>query len=484
MNDPRKGESTTGLDESINRRDRTFIAGSNHVASLESSHLAAHTEFSVRAAQVQSAEELYRLSSSFLSPLLGVSEARIVFLTDGDDCDHCSFVVLSEDCSVSYEEYSELPPESAVKLAMQERRLVTTLEFSRDMFFEWDQAGQISELEQFITCPLNTKISHSGAVWLGYPAQRSLGETDLLRVHLFVQVLSTHLDMLTLSSDLLASQDALESTQSKLVEQEKIMTLSNLVAGLAHEVNTPLGVALTALSVAQERAIEVQEMLNTQSVSRRHLTTCIHEVSQGTSLAFTNLSHAAELVKDFKMFSTEHRVGHVKYLDVLKLCHNVGESLNPLLKKHRVKLNVTGSEVRLRTDSDILRSALINLIQNACVHGYGPWDPMSQSPHINRVIDVQVSSWVDQGQRGVQISVIDFGVGIPQELHERIFESFYTTARGRGGTGLGLHLVYSAIQGVLGGQLKLKSELGRGASFILMLPTLDRAPESHVEERD
>ena len=182
------------------------------------------------------------------------------------------------------------------------------------------------------------------------------------------------------------------------------------------------------------------------------------------------------------MLSSEHRVGRLEHIEVLRLCHDVGDSLQPLLKKHRVTLRVRGDEVCVRTDSGIVKGALINLIQNACVHGYGPWDPMTQSPNITRVIDVEVSESANVIHTGVQLSVVDFGVGIPLELHERIFEPFYTTARGRGGTGLGLHLVYSTIQGVLEGQLKLESELGRGSRFTLTLPTLEITPVPEVEE--
>lgn len=431
--------------------------------------LLAHLNFVTSINHVQSTEVLYQKSASMLSELLGASVASIVLTHQGKNI----LVTLVADGSVAHLNDWKVCDDSVFKVAMRSRRPITTLDIKLEQFMVGIRAVDTGGCDQFIVCPLSGRQGVYGAISVGWHSHPQLEDADVYFTQLFAQALSTTLDLLNLTSTLSLSQRVLETTQSQIVQQEKVMTLGELIAGLAHEVNTPLGVALTSLSVAQERSVEAETILNAQSVSRRSLLNCIGEISESAALAFTNLSRAAELVKDFKILSSEHRVGYLEDIEVLQLCHDVGESLRPLLKKHRVTLRVRGHEVSLRTDSGILKGALINLIQNACVHGYGPWDPMTQSPNFARVVDILVSDLPKSKDTGVQLCIADFGVGIPSELHERIFEPFYTTARGRGGTGLGLHLVHSTVQGVLGGQLVLESELGEGSRFILSLPTLD-----------
>ena len=465
MNDLHKGGPPSGSELTLNSSgsvDHPQQRLSCH------GHLGAHLRFLTSAGGASSIETLCQLSASHLSELLGAAYAYLYLPSHAQ-----ATLILAQNASIRRLPVVAFDDQSAFRIVIREMRAVTTPEYNPELFINQAMPDEWIKCDHFIACPLRGRSGLHGVIAIAWIREGLLDQGHLERAKLFAQVLSNALDTINLASDLASAHGALASTQSKLVQQEKVMTLGDLVAGLAHEVNTPLGVALTSLSVAQERAREADAVLNTQSVSRRLLLTYIEEIAQSTSLAFMNLNRAAELVKDFKALSSEHRVGHLEYIEVLHLCHEVGASLQPLLKKYRVTLKVRGDEVRLRTDCGILRGALINLIQNACVHGYGPWDPMTQSPNVTRVIDVHVAPLVDPQKYGVQVRVVDFGVGIPVELHERIFEPFYTTARGRGGTGLGLHLVYSTIQGVLGGQLKLESELGRGASFTLMLPTFE-----------
>lgn len=253
----------------------------------------------------------------------------------------------------------------------------------------------------------------------------------------------------------------LEQAQHELVRAEKMAALGGLVAGVAHELNTPIGNGLMAVSTLSDQAREFRRTMQ-EGLRRSDLEHLLGSVEQATDIAARNLSRAADLVTSFKQVAVDQASSQRRRFELAEVVGEIAVTLGPSLKRTPYVLT-TDVPAGLALDSypGPLGQTLANLINNALLHAFDGRD----AGHVHIAARL-----ADDGM--IEVDVTDDGKGIPAGLIGRIFDPFVTTRMGRGGTGLGLHIAYNAVTHVLGGSLQVDSAEGQGAHFRLRLPAV------------
>ncbi|BAO80919.1 signal transduction histidine kinase [Serpentinimonas raichei] len=275
------------------------------------------------------------------------------------------------------------------------------------------------------------------------------------------------------NNELQRTLNELRSTQDRLVQADKLAALGSLVAGVAHELNTPIGNALMATSTLQESLRQFRERLQ-QGLRRSELDAFVQQVGTADDIATRNLERAAELISSFKQVAVDQTSSQRRRFELAEVVHEILLTLQPVLKRSPFAVEVqVPSGIWLDSYPGPLGQVLANLIQNALLHG------LQGRPSGCVRIDAAV-----EGEH-LRLSVSDDGKGISQHLQDRVFEPFFTTRLGQGGSGLGLHIVHNLVTGVLGGRIALQSNPGHGARFTIQCPLLaprEAAPVSDNPE--
>lgn len=257
-----------------------------------------------------------------------------------------------------------------------------------------------------------------------------------------------------------AALSDLRKTQAELIQAEKLASLGQLVAGVAHEINTPVGVALTTATQMGEEARGFSAEARGDSLRRSRLLAFTDRMTEGANLLFSNLTRAADLVQSFKQVAVDQVSGERRQFDLKSWMTELVTSLRPLLRKRGVEVDIECPDgLEVETYPGALGQVVTNLVVNAALHAY------------------------DEGQAGLvtitvraprpgtfALVVSDTGRGIAREHIGRIFDPFFTTARQRGSTGLGLHIVYNLVVQTLRGRIDVWSEPGRGTRYTIDLP--------------
>jgi len=261
------------------------------------------------------------------------------------------------------------------------------------------------------------------------------------------------------AEQLRAAYDELTHTQEQLIESEKMAALGKLVAGVAHEINTPLGVSLTSLSYSQGLHQTLQEQFSNETLKRSDLENFLERSQQGVDIAINNLNRASELVKTFKKVASDQHVEELRRFSLADYLANTVTSLAPKLKQQNVVIKWTCDEnIMLENYPGLLWQVFSNLVMNSLIHGY---------EHKEKgTISIQVETLDDW----LKIIYQDDGCGMSDEVRNSIFLPFYTTKRHTGGTGLGMHIVYNMISQKLQGSISCESQLGQGTTFEITLP--------------
>ena len=256
----------------------------------------------------------------------------------------------------------------------------------------------------------------------------------------------------------------LRETQASLVEAEKLAALGRMVAGVAHEINNPVGSSLTVASSLQRRCEIFAAEVARGEVRRSSLNELVDAVTKATSQLVANLNRASDLVQSFKQVATDRSRLERRSFDLGQLTEQVLVGLRPELRKRQLLLNL---ECQPDLPMDSLPGpyglVLTNLVHNAIVHAF----PESRAG----TITLKAGAF---GADNVEIIVSDDGCGMTPEIRRRAFDPFFTTRRREGATGLGLHIVYSMVVDQLEGQLSLTSEPGKGTTIRLVLPRSTR----------
>jgi signal transduction histidine kinase len=263
-------------------------------------------------------------------------------------------------------------------------------------------------------------------------------------------------------SDALANVSAM---QTQMVESEKLAALGSLVAGMAHEINTPVGIAVTAASHLVQRTTELREAWQAGSMKRSTLDRYIEAVKDSSRLILTNLERSNELVQSFKQVAVDQSSEARRTFRVRSYLEDILRSLRPKLKRtpHLVEIDCDPGLI-LTSYPGALAQVVTNLVLNSVVHAY----PEGVSGRITLAAAAHDS--------GVRLDYSDDGCGIPDELRRHIFEPFFTTRRAAGGSGLGLHIVYNLVTQRLGGTITVDSAAGKGTRFTVDIPDAAAEP--------
>jgi PAS domain S-box-containing protein len=252
----------------------------------------------------------------------------------------------------------------------------------------------------------------------------------------------------------------LRETQNSLIEAEKLAALGRLVAGVAHEVNNPVGISLTVASSLERKAALFAAEVARGDLRRSSLNEFLETCRDASSQLVANLNRAAELIQSFKQVAADRNYSDQRSFDLGDLTEQVVMSLRPGLRKHHLSLTVD-CEPNLSMNSypGPYGQVLTNLFLNAVAHAF----PNGRPGEVH--IEVRGS-----GKDNVEIIFSDNGCGMSLDVRRRAFDPFFTTRRDQGGTGLGLHIVYSIVTNRLGGRLDLDSKPGEGTRIQIILP--------------
>lgn len=261
------------------------------------------------------------------------------------------------------------------------------------------------------------------------------------------------------TAELEESLENLRRTQNHLIQTEKMASLGSMVAGAAHEINTPLGIAVTAISNMDRIIDDFIRIDQSGTLRRQDLDALIDNLKAGCDIIEPNLERAARLVRSLKQVSVDQTNANMRRFRVAAYMDEVLVSLQPRLKKTNIIIDIEcDSDLQITSDPGALAQILTNLIANSLEHAY--------EPHQNGKI--VISARID-GDNFV-LQYCDDGKGMAREVCDRVFEPFFTTRRGSGGTGLGLHVVYNLVTAQLHGEIECASEWGVGTVFHIRLP--------------
>ncbi|WP_426211042.1 ATP-binding protein [Massilia sp. TWP1-3-3] len=267
---------------------------------------------------------------------------------------------------------------------------------------------------------------------------------------------------------LTAALETLSLTQDELVRRDKLAALGALVAGVAHELNTPIG---NSLVVATTMAEHVQQLADgvAGGLRRSTLENYLARAHEAGDLLVRNLHRAAKLVTTFKQLAVDRTTSQRRDFSVAELIEEVALPLRIAIRQRPVSVELSIAPALNAPTMDgypgPLSQVLSNLFENCLVHAFAP------DGHGT----IRIAAW-PVGEDQVSISVADDGAGIAPELADRVYDPFFTTRLGSGGSGLGLHVAHNIVSGVLGGHIALHSDVGQGSCFTLLLPRV--APDA------
>ena len=251
--------------------------------------------------------------------------------------------------------------------------------------------------------------------------------------------------------------DQLQATQKQLVESEKMSALGNLVAGVSHEVNTPLGIAITTHSIVAEELTKLKKKLDSKTLSMKDMESFRTTSETAIAMQGDNLIRAKKLIENFKKTAADQHQLEIETLDIGQYYQRVISTLRSILKPKNVTLEITCDEkILLATYPGIHAQILTNLINNSVKHGFAS---ASSEQHKNKITIA-----VSKSDNEVSVSYCDNGCGLSEEAQQHIFEPFFITARKQGGVGLGMSIVYNLITQKLNGSIELPPAKV-GASF-------------------
>lgn len=253
--------------------------------------------------------------------------------------------------------------------------------------------------------------------------------------------------------------DQLKSTQNQLIISEKLASLGGLVSGIAHEVNTPLGVAVTASTYLEKLIQELSLAFEKKTLTQSELAMVIHKTKDSIDVLTRNLERAADLIQNFKQVAVDQSSEMKRQITVKNYIEGILKSLYPHIKNRPIKVNVHCEEaLSVETYPGALAQIVTNFVMNSLIHGFDPED--------QGIIDI--TAFVEHGQFHLKYS--DSGKGISESIKAKIFEPFNTTKRNQGGSGLGLHIVYNIVIYKLKGKILLDQEANLGSHFHIEWP--------------
>ncbi len=258
--------------------------------------------------------------------------------------------------------------------------------------------------------------------------------------------------------ELQTTLDNLKKIQVQLIKSEKLASLGSLVAGMAHEINTPVGISVTAASTLAEETKQMAELYKAEKVSRAKFIDFLNTANQSTRLILANMERTADMVQSFKQVSTDRSTEEKRTFKLKAYIEDIFRSLYPKLKDKKFKINLSIDEkLEINSYPGAFSQIITNLVLNSATHGFAGRE--------KGFVEIKASEKETQ----LVLEYRDNGKGISKDTLSRVFEPFFTTSKSTG-TGLGMHIVYNLVTQKLQGSIQCDSEEGKGVLFTLKIP--------------
>ena len=266
-------------------------------------------------------------------------------------------------------------------------------------------------------------------------------------------------DIKLINENLEKSLKELSETQEKLILREKLAALGELVAGVAHEMNTPLGICITLNSYMENIILKLDEKFENNTLKRSELNTAIKDISDSVRIMSLNLEKTSELVVGFKKLSVDQSVEEKKKIDFKKYLQEIIDAISPILIKNKCHVNIEVDEnLKFETYPGIISQIFTNLIMNSIVHGF------EKKEEGKIFIKIRLDG------SNIIIDYYDNGKGISKENIEKVFNPFFTTKRNEGNIGLGMHIVFNIVNQNLSGNIRIIDDVDKGVHFEIIFP--------------
>ncbi len=248
--------------------------------------------------------------------------------------------------------------------------------------------------------------------------------------------------------------------QIELLSAEKMAALGSLVAGVAHELNTPLGIGVTIASTLQHNAKALLTEIKGERPKRAVLEELANSGAKAASILLNTLMRAADLINSFKQVAVDQSSDNRRQFDLKTYLLDVLATVEPMYQKTQFSMALDlAPNIQMDSYPGALSQIVSNLVGNAMAHAFEGRERGSMRLQTQAL-----------GDAHVLLTFSDDGVGIPPQHRERVFDPFFTTKLGRGGSGLGMNIVYNLVTDLLGGRVELRSELEAGTSIVITLP--------------
>ncbi|MFZ6772809.1 ATP-binding protein [Undibacterium sp. SXout7W] len=262
--------------------------------------------------------------------------------------------------------------------------------------------------------------------------------------------------------DLTAALETLQQTQRELINAEKLASLGSLVAGIAHELNTPIGNSLLTATTLSEKSLALENIFMQGKLTRSAMAHHLHETRQGCKLLAEALTKAADLIAAFKQIAVNQNHEQRRIVSLNHMVTSIVDAFGPSFEKAQCQVQIQIPEqLELDTYPSSLRQIFENLINNALIHAF--------VEHTRAKISI---SAVQLATDKIDIIFSDNGAGMTADVLDHLFDPFFTTRMGQGGAGLGMSIVYNIVTGILGGSVSADSETHRGTTITLRIPMI------------
>ncbi|MDO6444492.1 ATP-binding protein [Colwellia sp. 1_MG-2023] len=258
------------------------------------------------------------------------------------------------------------------------------------------------------------------------------------------------------NDELKSSIHELKKAQERLLDAEKMATLGALSAEITHEINTPIGVSITSTSYLSDLLTKLNNEIDSNKLSKRGLDEFRQNANQSVDLLMNNLNRASDLISSYKQVAVDQTSDKIRHINVAKYINEIINSLHPKLKKtnHIIHIDCSNT-IEVYCHAGAISQIFTNLIFNSIIHGF---EGIEQG---------EISIKVEMHNDEVQITYADNGLGIPEESLPSLFDPFFTTKSGKGGSGLGTHIIHSLVTDTLGGSIVARSEKNQGLSYLI-----------------
>lgn len=420
----------------------------------------------------QKTEDLMHELLRLLMENAGADQA-LLFMRDEEDLllrafrysDRHTQGLITQDMPLPLQSIAEdVVPRKVIGLAATKRLQIAANSADNEYLFLADPYLEAHRPESFICLPVIARGKVIGVVYLEnahlpgvFPPQR-------------VSFLNT----IVLQASLLL-QNALnvQSLEGYTVDLEKRLSsyigqLNTLIAGIAHEINSPLGVCVTVATRLLERTGEVTASFNEKKLSRSSFEEYLGENSDGLNILTNNISRASDLVQNFKKISVNQSTEVFETLDLMPTLRDISEYIRPAVKKVIESCRINGPDsIMFYTSTGVLAQIFTNLIMNSAIHGFAGMEKT----------DCHITIDVSDDEDFVHIVYTDNGRGMTPEEKDKVFIPFYTTRRSEGGSGLGGHIIMTLVAQTLKGSIHCITAPGRGTSFVMKLPKNGLSPK-------